>query len=135
MEYENANRRGFLKRLVAAVGGLTLIPAFAGTAQAGRSRFRGWGGYGYGYPRRSHRRFYGGFPGYGGYGYPGRGGFAPGIYNRGYNGGYYGGGMPYGGGFYRPVVPVVPYGGGYYPPILKLNKPRLVGDPLSLLEC
>jgi hypothetical protein len=64
------NRRGFIKRLAAVVGGLAAVPVLARPAQAGRSRWRGgWGGYGYGgWSRRSwsHRRFWGpGFP-YGG---------------------------------------------------------------------
>jgi len=134
MEYGNANRRGFLKRLATAVAGLMLVPAIASPAQARWSRYRrgGWGGYGF--YRGPNRRFYGGFPGYGygGYGpvYRGYGGFAPGLYNR----GYYGGRLPYGGGFYGPVAPPVPFY-NYGVPILKREKPRDVFDTLTLLEC
>ncbi len=122
------NRRGFIKRLAAVVGGLAAIPVLARPAQAGRSRWRGgYGGYG-GWGRRSfsRRRFWGpGIP-YGGYG--GWGGYNPGIYNR-----YY-----YGGGLYSPfqggVVPYNLYRGGYYPPVMKLQKSQVM-DPLALLDC
>jgi len=133
------NRRGFLTRLAAVVGGLAAVPVLARPAQAGRSHWRGgWGGYGFGgYGRRSwsHRRYWGGYPygGFGGYPYGGYGGygFAPRYYN--YNGGFYGGGI------YRPFQGGIgPYnfynGGGFYPPMLKLQKAKVM-DPLALLDC
>jgi hypothetical protein len=138
MENSKADRRGFLRKMVAVVGGLAAVPMLSRPAQAGRSHRRG---YGYGYRRSSFRR------GWGGYGY--RGFYGPGYYyGRGYYrapyGGYYYGrgyyGAPYGG-YYSPY-----YGGwgGYgYPgyggygvgvPMLKRDEPRAI-DALSLLEC
>ncbi len=130
MQSSMENRRGFIKRLAAVVGGLAAVPVLARPAQAGRSHWRGgWGGYGYGgWGRRSwsHRRFWGpGLPygGYGGWGY------GPGFWNGG----------SYGGRIYRPFRGGIGpynyyYGSGYYPPMLKLQKSKVM-DPLALLEC
>src|SRR4051794_12427191 len=96
MDTNQVNRRGFLGRLAAIVGGLAVVPTLAQPAMAGRSRWRRYGGWGYGGPRwTTHRRrfygygpgYYGGYGGWGGYGYgPGYNGFGPGFYGRGYNG-------------------------------------------------
>jgi len=134
MQGQINNRRGFLRRLAAVVGGMAAIPVLARPAQAGRSRYRG--GWGYGGFR--------GYPGYGGYGYrrvsSHRRYWGGGVPYGGYGGGYYGGfgrGL-YGGGLYSPfqggVAPYNFYNGGYYPPILKLQKSKVM-DPLALLEC
>lgn len=127
MENNRTDRRGFLGKLVAVVGGLAAVPMLSRPALAGRSHWRGWGGYGYGMRRSGIR------PGYGGYG--GIGGYGNGFYNRGFNV------SPYGGGIYSPGF------GGYggYPgyggyggygvgiPILKRDDRRAI-DVLSLLE-
>lgn len=121
------NRRGFISRLAAAVGGLAVVPLLAQPARAGRSTWRRRFGYGYGYggwggyyaPRyriSTHRRFYG--PRF--YGAP-----YPPVY----------GGPRFYGPAYGPPVPPPVYGpayGPYYPPLLK-RTPR-VADPLALLE-
>jgi hypothetical protein len=144
MENSKADRRGFLRKMVAVVGGLAAVPMLSRTAQAGRSH---WRGYGYGYRRSGYRRGWGGYR-YRGYGY------GPGYY-RGYSGvpygGYYGrgySGVPYGG-YYGRGYSGVPYGGYYGPyyggyggyggygvgiPMLKREEPRAI-DALSLLEC
>jgi len=115
------------------VGGLAAVPMFARPAHAGRSHWRGWGGYGYGMRRSGFRRGFGGYGGYGGFGgYRGFGGYGTGIYNRGYMGAPFGGGLysPYGG-----YGGMGGYGGyGYGIPILKREKPRAI-DALSMLEC
>src|SRR5512135_3000959 len=126
MEDRKADRRGFLRKMVAVVGGLAAIPMLSRPAQAGRSHWRGWGGYGYGYRRSSFRRGWRGYPGYGGYG--------PGFYGRGFYGAPYGGFYsPYYGGYGGYGVPG--YGGyGVGIPIMKREEPRAI-DALSLLEC
>jgi len=153
MDNQSTSRRGFLGRLGALVGGLAAVPFLGSTAQAGRSRFRGfYGGY-----RRSGFRGYGGYrrSGFRGYGYRrsgfrGFGGYPGGFYGGGYPGGFYGGGYP--GGFYGGPAYGIP-GGGYYnrgygpgfyggpgyggPGIfLRLEGPprRSVSQALSLLE-
>ena len=128
-------RRRFLGRLVAALGGLAVVPAMATNALARSSRRRGfyygggWGGYGYGgyrgrlsssrrrklyRQRSSDRRFYG--PRYGYPGYAPRSYYAP---------------AP---GYFAPPPPPVFYGppGGYFPPFSRLNTPAR--DALALLE-
>jgi hypothetical protein len=126
MDHHVTNRRGFLGRLAAMVGGLGLLSALPRPALAGRSTRRryGYGGYGYGgygvpyggYGRIPSRR-----RGYGGYGY-------------GYPGGY---GGPYVQPYFVPAPP--PFYGPYGPPrgiYLRLNGPARprVTDALSLLE-
>lgn len=121
---KETHRRGFLGILGTMLGGVGAVAAFSTPAQ-GRSFRRSYGGYGYGYPRRSRVRYYAPVSRsrfYGG-----------GVYNR----GYYGAPVPYapyGPSYYAPPVP-------YYPPnpgvFIRLNdaKPaRNALDVLSLLE-
>jgi len=121
-------RRRFLGRLAAVMGGLVALPALATPALA-RSRRRfyggGWGGYPYNRRSISRRRYWG--PGYGG-GY-----YGGGYYGGGYRGGY---AAP---GYYAPpriiVQPPPVYygpGGGYYPPFSRIDTPAR--DALALLE-
>ena len=122
------NRRGFLKGLTAIFGGFGALGLLTKTAQAGRSRYRGYYGGPYYAPRpyyshNSHRRIYGA-PGY--YG----GGYRPPVYNQGYYGAPYV--VP------APVVPVVPvqpyyYNNFYGPPLGSRTAPRAL-DVLRLLE-
>jgi hypothetical protein len=128
MENSKADRRGFLRKMIAVVGGLAAVPMLSRPAQAGRSH---WRGYGYGYRRSRSRRRWGGYgyPGYGGWG-----GYGPRYYGRGYYrapyGGYY---SPYYGGWGGYGYPG--YGGyGVGIPMLKREEPRAI-DALSLLEC
>jgi hypothetical protein len=125
MESGKVNRRGFLGRLGVVLGGLAAIPAMSGSAEAGRSRRRGWGrGW------SSHRRGYGYRPygsGYGPYGYGGYG-YRP--YGYGYGGGYVAPPV-YRGYYYPPAAPVYP--GVAYPPLMQRQGSPL-SDALSLLE-
>ena len=122
---ESTTRRGFLGKLGVMLGGLAAVGTFAQSAQAGRSRYRYYGGYGRIRGASRVRYFGGGVPYYG----------AP------YGGGYYPRGF-YGGVPYAPVAPYGPPVAPYYPPApggvyLRLNgnmPARKAFDALSLLE-
>ncbi len=112
MKAPNTSRRGLIKKVIAAaVVVLAVGSMLASPAEAARYRMRGWRGYGYG------ARYRTGFVRPGAYGYypRGVGVYGPQFYNRGYYG------APYGGGIYRPGVPMGPTLGGYgtmTPPML-----------------
>jgi hypothetical protein len=83
MQATAMDRRGFLGRLGAVVGGLALIGAGAQPAEARSRRRWGWGGQAWG---GSRRRYGGGaYPGYN-YGYQPQYYGAPMYYNRGFGG-------------------------------------------------
>jgi hypothetical protein len=114
MSAPNTSRRALIKKVIAAlVVVLAVGSMLASPAEAARYRWRGWRGYGYGYGAR-YRTGYVWPRAYGNYA-RGVGVYGPQYYNRGYYG------APYGGGIFRPGVPMGPTLGGYgtmTPPML-----------------